>query len=171
MCGITGSLTLDGRRASPDVVKAMTAALDHRGPDGEGTFIDGPLGLGHRRLAIIDLTDAAEQPMLSPDGRFVLTYNGEVYNFLELRAELEAKGRVFRSRSDSEVVLTAFAEWGPDAFSRFNGMFALAIWDRLEQRLTLVRDRYGIKPLYIAELQGCFAFASEIKALRRHPAF
>jgi asparagine synthase (glutamine-hydrolysing) len=171
MCGIVGFLNVGGRPASLAVLKSMTEALGHRGPDGEGTFVDGPLALGHRRLAILDLTDAARQPMATPDGRFLLTYNGEVYNFLALREELEAKGRVFRSRSDSEVVLAALAEWGPDACSRFNGMFALAIWDRLGQQLTLIRDRYGIKPLYVAELDGCVAFASEIKALRRHPSF
>lgn len=169
MCGITGILNLDGAPVAPRVVRAMADAVAHRGPDGEGTYTDGALGLGHRRLAIIDRTPAAEQPMATPDGRFVITYNGEVYNFQELRRELEAQGWQFRSRGDTEVVLYALAQWGADALSRFNGMFALALWDRERRELLLARDRYGIKPLYWARRGDALLFGSEVKALLAHP--
>ncbi len=171
MCGIAGIHHSDGSPVSGDVLRAMTAALAHRGPDGEGIWTGGGIGLGHRRLAILDLTPAGHQPMATPEGDVVLTYNGEVYNHRELRAELEAKGRRFRSRADSEVVLEAWREWGPACVERFNGMFAFAVWDARSRRLFLARDRYGIKPLYWTRLGGAFLFASEIKAFRRHPAF
>jgi asparagine synthase (glutamine-hydrolysing) len=147
----------------------MTDVIRHRGPDGEGHYIDGSLGLGHRRLAIIDLSPAGHQPMLTPNGRYILSYNGEVYNFRELRSQLEARGHRFRSTGDAEVVLSAVAEWGEKAFLRFNGMFALALWDRQEKSLLLARDRYGIKPLYYARSRSIFAFGSEIKALLAQP--
>lgn len=169
MCGITGILNLDGDPVAPRVLRAMADAVRHRGPDGEGTYTDGALGFGHRRLAIIDRTPAAEQPMATPDGRFVLTYNGEVYNFQELRRELEAHGRRFRSRGDTEVVLYALAQWGEDALTRFNGMFALALWDRDRRELLLARDRYGIKPLYWSRRGDALLFGSEVKALLAHP--
>lgn len=169
MCGIVGLLNLDGAPVSPDVLQRMTDALQHRGPDGEGQFSDGALGLGHRRLAIIDLSSAANQPMETWDGRFALTYNGEVYNFPALRRELEARGRRFRSHSDTEVVLESLAAWGADALSRFNGMFTFALWDRQARELLLARDRCGVKPLYYAQAGGAFVFASEIKALLQHP--
>ncbi len=165
MCGISGFLNLDGRPAARAVVERMSRALAHRGPDGDGHWLEGPFGLGHRRLAIIDLSDAAAQPMISRHGRFVISYNGEVYNFRELRAALAAAGCRFRSTSDTEVILEAFAKWGKDAISRFNGMFAIAIWDRQERRLTLARDRYGTKPLYWFCDDDTFAFASEIKGI------
>ncbi len=149
----------------------MTDVLGHRGPDGEGHFIDGPAALGHRRLAIIDLSSAGHQPMATADGRYVITYNGEVYNFQELRVELEALGHQFHSRTDSEVVLKAYAQWGEKALDRFNGMFALAIWDKPNRELFLARDRYGIKPLYYAVREETFAFASEIKAILANPVF
>ena len=168
MCGIAGILHFDGRAASERAVRAMGRALAHRGPDGEGHYFDGPLGLAHRRLAVIDLSPAAAQPMASADGRFVLSYNGELYNFRELRRELEAKGWRFRSHSDSEVVLLALAEWGSGAIERLNGMFALALWDRAERRLLLARDRYGIKPLYYSRGAGALLFASEIKGILAH---
>ncbi len=170
MCGITGILNLDGAPASPDVAGAMADAIAHRGPDGEGTFADGPLAFGHRRLAIIDLSPAGEQPMASEDGRFVLSYNGEVYNFAELRAELESLGRRFRSRCDTEVVLYALAEWGAAALERFNGLYALSLWDRERRELLLARDRYGIKPLYWTRAGNALLFGSEVKALLAHPA-
>lgn len=169
MCGITGILNLDGDPVAPRVLRAMADAVRHRGPDGEGTYTDGALGFGHRRLAIIDRTPAAEQPMATPDGRFVLTYNGEVYNFQELRRELEAHGWRFRSRGDTEVVLYALAQWGDDALTRFNGMFALALWDRDRRELLLARDRYGIKPLYWSRRGDALLFGSEVKALLAHP--
>jgi asparagine synthase (glutamine-hydrolysing) len=171
MCGIAGMLHRDGRPASPVIVKAMTNIIAHRGPDGEGNYCDGPVGLGHRRLAIIDLTDAARQPMSTRDGRYVLTYNGEIYNFQELKAQLSARGHLFHSSGDSEVLLTAFAEWGLGALVKFNGMFAFAIWDTVERKLTIARDRFGVKPVYYAEVDKAFLFASEIKAFKGFPGF
>jgi asparagine synthase (glutamine-hydrolysing) len=171
MCGIAGVLSLRGEPASAVLIKRMTDAIAHRGPDGEGQYVSGSVGLGHRRLAIIDLTEAGHQPMATPDGRFVMVYNGEVYNFNELRLQLEACGRRFRSRTDSEVVLHAYAEWGAKCLDRLNGMFAFAIWDRRSRELFLARDRYGIKPLYYTLMGGQLAFGSEIKAIMQHPAF
>ena len=171
MCGIAGLLNLDGASISPPVLQNMTDAIAHRGPDGEGHWIDGPIGLGHRRLAIIDLSPLGHQPMMSLDGRYVVSYNGEIYNFRELRAELETKGYEFRSASDSEVLLTALQVWGPKALDRFNGMFAFALWDRHEKKLMLARDRYGIKPLYIGRAGKQLAFASEQKAILTLPNF
>ncbi len=171
MCGIAGIVHLDGRAASPAVLKRMTDAIAHRGPDGEGHWIEGGVGLGHRRLSIIDLSPAGRQPMVSADQRYVLSYNGEVYNFRELRAELETAGHRFRSQTDSEVVLNALAAWGAGALERFNGMFAFALFDRRQRQLLLGRDRYGIKPLYYTQQAGWFAFASEQKALLPIPGF
>lgn len=171
MCGIAGILNLNGEPVSPVLLRRMTDAIAHRGPDGEGSFTDGAVGLGHRRLAIIDLSPAGHQPMATPDGRLVIAYNGEVYNFQELRLELESRGYQFRSRTDTEVVLHAYALWGPECVHRFNGMFAFVIWDNLRQELFLARDRYGIKPLYHAQQDGVFAFASEAKAILAHPSF
>jgi asparagine synthase (glutamine-hydrolysing) len=165
MCGIAGLLLGDGRPVSPVTITRMTDAIRHRGPDGDGSFIDGPCGLGHRRLAIIDLSAAGRQPMATADGRYVISYNGEVYNFNELRVELESLGHRFHSRTDSEVVLKSLAHWGPAALERFNGLFALALWDRHEQTLLLARDRYGIKPLYYARQGEELVFGSEVKAL------
>jgi len=171
MCGIAGIFNLNGEPVSPVLLRRMTDAIAHRGPDGEGFYSDSFVGLGHRRLSIIDLSPAGHQPMATPDRNFVITYNGEIYNFQELRAELEALGYQFRSRTDSEVVLYAFAEWHYKALDRFNGMFAFAVWDRSRQELFLARDRYGIKPLYYS-LQGTtFLFGSEIKAIVTHPAY
>ena len=170
MCGIAGFLNFDGRPAGMAELTRMTRVLAHRGPDGEGHWIDGALGFGHRRLAIIDLSAAAAQPMFSGDGRFAITYNGEVYNFRELRGELIARGRRFRSASDTEVVIEAFAEWGAAAVERFNGMFALALWDRRERHLLLARDRYGVKPLYYGRAGHTLLFASEVKGLLAHGA-
>lgn len=169
MCGIAGELSLRGEAVSPVILKNMTDAIAHRGPDGEGHWIEGAVGLGHRRLAIIDLSPLAHQPMMCRENRYVLTYNGEIYNFRELRVELEAMGYPFRSQSDSEVLLTAWVAWGVKALDRFNGMFAFAIWDRSEKTLTLARDRYGIKPLYIAETSKGLIFGSEQKAILARP--
>ena len=141
MCGITGLINLDGASVSPVILKKMTDAIAHRGPDGEGQWIEENIGLGHRRLAIIDLSPAGHQPMISADHRWVLSYNGEIYNYRELRTDLEAEGVWFRSQTDSEVVLNSLARWGRSALSKFNGMFALALWDRKEQNLLLARDR------------------------------
>lgn len=169
MCGIAGILNYGGAPVAPPVLKAMTDAIEHRGPDGEGHWIEEGIGLGHRRLAIIDLSPLGHQPMLSHDNRYVLSYNGEIYNFRELRTELEAMGYPFRSQSDSEVLLTAWAAWGAGALERLNGMFAFAIWDRREKTLTLARDRYGIKPLYIAQSASGITFASEQKGILARP--
>ena len=169
MCGVAGYLNLTGEQASPALVRRMTDAIRHRGPDGEGSHVDGPLALGHRRLAIIDLSPTGHQPMQSRSGRFVISYNGEVYNFCELRAELETLGYQFVSTSDTEVVLAAWEAWGKAAVNRLNGMFAFALWDRERHELTIARDRYGVKPLYFAHRGAHFLFGSEIKALLAHP--
>jgi asparagine synthase (glutamine-hydrolysing) len=149
----------------------MTDVIAHRGPDGEGFSIDSFVGLGHRRLAILDLTPAGHQPMRTGDGSVSLTYNGEVYNFAELRTELEALGYQFDSSTDTEVVLNAFHQWGTESVNRFNGMFAFAVWDKRSQTLTLARDRYGIKPLYYRQNGDVFLFASEIKSFLQYPGF
>jgi asparagine synthase (glutamine-hydrolysing) len=171
VCGIAGLINLNGDSVSPILLKRMTDEIAHRGPDGEGQWIEGNVGLGHRRLAIIDPSPAGHQPMISRDGRWVLTYNGEIYNFRELRIELEAVGYQFRSNTDSEVVLNAIAHWGADAIPKFNGMFAFAVWDRLNKRILLARDRYGIKPLYYSSHGRVFYFGSETKAIVTHPDF
>jgi asparagine synthase (glutamine-hydrolysing) len=170
MCGIAGFVNFSGEPGSRDVLKSMTDVIAHRGPDGEGQSVNGPAGLGHRRLAIIDLSEAAAQPMTTEDGRFTISYNGEVYNFRELRKELAKAGCSFRSQSDTEVVLNAWATWGVEALDRFNGMFAFAVWDAKKKRLFLARDRYGIKPVYYATSGNTFVFGSEVKAILAHPA-
>jgi asparagine synthase (glutamine-hydrolysing) len=171
MCGIAGLIHLNGQPISPVVLKKMTDAIAHRGPDGEGHWIEGNIGIGHRRLAILDLSPAGCQPMSSADDRYLLSYNGEIYNFRELRNELEAKGYWFHSKTDTEVVLNALAEWGIEALKRLNGMFAIALWDREKRTLLLARDRYGIKPLYIGQQGNFFAFGSEQKAILAIPGF
>jgi asparagine synthase (glutamine-hydrolysing) len=171
MCGITGLINLNGEPVSAVLLKRMTDAIAHRGRDGEGQWIERNVGIGHRRLAIIDLSPAGHQPMISADNRYVLSYNGEIYNYRELRTDLEAEGIWFRSNTDSEVALYALAQWGSDALLRFNGMFALALWDRKEQTLLLARDRYGIKPLYYARQGNTFTFGSEQKAITAQPHF
>ena len=171
MCGIVGVVG----RADEGVIQAMTRAIAHRGPDDEGTWMDQsggpPVMLGSRRLAILDLSSAGHMPMLSDDGRYVIVYNGEVYNFRDIRKELEGHGHTFRSNTDTEVVLAAYARWGPECLSRFNGMFAMAIWDTAEKSLFLARDRFGKKPLFIVEGEGQIVFASEIKAVLADPTF
>ncbi|HYY92947.1 MAG TPA: asparagine synthase (glutamine-hydrolyzing), partial [Pyrinomonadaceae bacterium] len=178
MCGIAGVYNLNGEAVPTSLLKAMTDAIAHRGPDGDGFYADGPVGLGHRRLAIIDLSPAGRQPMANETADIIITYNGEVYNFQELQVELQALGHRFQSKTDSEVVVHAYEEWGEACVERFNGMFAFAIYDRRPKsgdgphaagRLFLARDRYGVKPLYYYEGSGTFLFASEIKALLRHP--
>jgi len=171
MCGIAGLINIDGAPASPPVLKNMTDAIAHRGPDGEGQWIEGSIGLGHRRLAILDLSPAGHQPMMSVSKRYVLSYNGEVYNFKELRIELESIGYQFHSTTDTEVVLNAWDYWGVEALNKFNGMFAFAIWDKKEKVLTLARDRYGIKPLYYTNTGSSILFGSEVKAFLPHPQF
>jgi asparagine synthase (glutamine-hydrolysing) len=174
MCGIAGLINTNPGAS----IKGMLASIEHRGRDDEGVWISEAIDdegrracLGHRRLAIIDPGPAGHQPMLSADGRLALTFNGEIYNYRELRAELLAKGHRFRTDTDTEVLLAAFAEWGADCLARLNGMFAFAVWDSTRRELTLARDRLGIKPLYYAQApgengtNGSFIFASEIKAI------
>jgi len=170
MCGITGILS---RELSPErwerLLKAMTNSLEHRGPDDCGCWYDtsAGVGLGHRRLSIIDLSKNGSQPMQSKGGRYLISYNGEVYNYIELRKKLEKFGHLFIGHSDTEVLLSAIEQWGLfKAVNRFNGMFSIALWDRDEQVLHLIRDRLGIKPLYYGRVKNTFAFASELKALK-----
>jgi asparagine synthase (glutamine-hydrolysing) len=168
MCGICGVFNLNGAPADDDLVRRMTTAIRHRGPDGSGTYVSGPIGLGHRRLSIIDLEGGA-QPMGSKDGKLQVVFNGEIYNFIELREELTNKGHIFRTRSDTEVIIHGYEEWGLDVVQRFNGIFAFALWDGNRQQLLLARDHLGVKPLYYTSVGGRFLFASEIKALLADP--
>ena len=175
MCGIAGFLGGNqGHRDDERLVRAMAATLQHRGPDGAGTWVDAAAGLalGHRRLAVIDPSPAGHQPMFSASGRYVITFNGEIYNFRRLRAELEPDGYVFGGHSDTEVLLAAIDHWGVEAaLGRIEGMFAFAFWDRAERTLTLARDRVGKKPLYYGWFGGSLLFGSELRALRAHPDF
>ncbi|MGB5284569.1 MAG: asparagine synthetase B, partial [Polyangiales bacterium] len=140
MCGIVGAWQLDGQNVDATAIREMRDSLIHRGPNDAGLWVDGPVGLGHRRLSIIDLSEAGRMPMSSQDGRVQAVFNGEVYNFHALRAELETLGHAFFSETDSEVVLRAYEHWGTDCFDRFNGMFAIAIWDGRERHMVLARD-------------------------------
>jgi asparagine synthase (glutamine-hydrolysing) len=167
MCGILGFI--GPRSFDADAFGRALDVMANRGPDDRGVYEEPECLLGHRRLAILDLSPAGHQPMLSPDGRYVIVYNGEVYNFLELRRELEAEGQRFSTRTDTEVILALYAREGPACLDRFRGMFAIAIWDRLEKALFLARDRMGIKPLYIWPRPEGLAFASEVKTLRALP--
>ena len=155
----------DGRPVDRGLVRRMGACLRHRGPDDEGEYTGDGAGIAHTRLSIIDLSESGRQPMRSDDGRYVISYNGEVYNFRELRYRLEQRGHEFRGRSDTEVVLRAFIEWGESSFAKLEGMFGLAVWDSAERRLHLARDRFGIKPLYYHADAERVVFGSEIKAL------
>lgn len=169
MCGIVGVVRLDEQPVTSSSIAKMSAQVAHRGPDGDGIWVDGPVGLGHRRLSIIDLTASGHQPMSNEDGKILITYNGELYNFQQLRVELEAKGHRFHSQTDTEVVIHAYEEWGESCLDRFNGMFAFAIWDRNAKRLFIARDRYGVKPLYYFCDGAKFVFASEIKPILSYP--
>jgi len=177
MCGIAGFIDYAGETDADQlsaIAADMAGTLRHRGPDDKGTWVDQDTGiaLGFQRLSILDLSPLGRQPMVSADGRYVIVYNGEVYNFLELRQQLESLGHSFRGNSDTEVLLAAFVQWGVRAaVERFNGMFALALWDHQDRCLYLVRDRLGIKPLYYGWANRQFIFASELKAVRQHPAF
>src|SRR6185312_15884649 len=172
MCGIAGEFRRDGRAVEVKHLRAMQQTLVHRGPDASGEFLDGSLGLAHRRLAVIDLSREADQPMRSADGSAVIAYNGEIYNFRELRAELLKQGCVFRTRSDTEVLLWGYRRWGIETLMRrIDGMAAFALWDAEARRLHLARDRYGIKPLYLWRRPGGIAFASEVKAFLALPDF
>ncbi|WP_096700270.1 asparagine synthase (glutamine-hydrolyzing) [Magnetospirillum sp. 15-1] len=170
MCGITGWLSW-GHPPAPEIVAAMNDRIIHRGPNAGAVASLGPVVLGHRRLSVIDLSDAANQPMTDSDGRLTIAFNGEIYNFRELRDRLAVLGHTFRTQSDTEVLLAAYRQWDLDFLEHLNGMFAFALWDAQHRRLVLARDRLGEKPLfYTSDGQGGLVFASEIKALRAHPA-
>jgi asparagine synthase (glutamine-hydrolysing) len=170
MCGIVVVFNLNGEPVPPALLRTMTDAIKHRGPDSEGFYVDSFIGLGHRRLSILDLSRSGHQPMSTEDGNYIITYNGEVYNFQTLRIELESLGHQFRSKTDTEVVLHAYIQWGAECLKRFNGMFAFAIWDKTRQELFIARDRYGIKPLYYTLAGHTLILASEQKAIIKHPA-
>jgi asparagine synthase (glutamine-hydrolysing) len=168
MCGLSGFVDLRAANDAGDLLRRMNRRLAHRGPDEEGYYEDGPAHLGHRRLSVIDIASSL-QPMTSADGRFTLVYNGELYNFRELRGELEGLGRRFRTRGDTEVLLQAFEQWGGSSLQRLQGMFAFAIWDAREQSLFAARDPLGVKPFHYYWDGELFGFASELKALIDHP--
>ena len=171
MCGIAGLINKKGDLVTREVIKSMTDSISHRGPDGEGLWVEENIGLGHRRLSIIDLSISGHQPMFSSNDRYVLTYNGEIYNYKDIRLELEHKGIIFKGSSDTEVLLNALVEWGEKALLKFNGMFSFAFWDRKEKIMLIARDRYGIKPLYYSFTGDLFIFASEQKAILTNPNF
>jgi asparagine synthase (glutamine-hydrolysing) len=170
MCGIVGACNLHGEPIAANLIQDMADAVRHRGPDGDGVWTNGPVGLGHRRLAIIDLTAAGHQPMSNETADVLIVYNGELYNHQQLRVELEATGHRFHSRTDTEVIVHAYEQWGESCLDRFNGIFAFAIWDDRRRRLWLARDRFGVKPLYYYFDGRTFVFGSEVKALLKHPA-
>jgi asparagine synthase (glutamine-hydrolysing) len=167
MCGITGFYTLEGHdsKVARDTIKRMADTLHYRGPDEEGYFVDENVALGHRRLSIIDLS-SGQQPMPAKNGRFQIVFNGEIYNYLEIRQELLNLGHIFQTRSDTETILMAYAQWGDECVKKLSGMFAFAIWDKTEKTLFLARDRVGKKPLYYHWNGRIFSFASELKALQ-----
>ncbi|MDB6002402.1 MAG: asnB, partial [Rhizobacter sp.] len=169
MCGICGRLNFDRMRpVAPQMIETMLQTISHRGPDGSGTHVSGAVGLGHRRLSIIDLNTGA-QPMSNEDDSIWVVFNGEIYNFKALRKELEAGGHVFKTHSDTEVILHMYEEMGERCVTRFEGMFAFALWDRRREKLLLARDRIGIKPLYFTQTSDALIFASEIKAIIADP--
>lgn len=169
MCGICGIYDQSGNPIDPNILEKMITILRHRGPDSEGQYIDVGIGLGHRRLSIIDL-EGGNQPIGNEDGRIQIVFNGEIYNFIELRQELTKAGHRFRTRSDTEVIVHAYEQWGKECVKRFNGMFAFALWDSHRRELFLARDHLGIKPLYYIQICNRILFGSEIKALLQDPA-
>ncbi len=171
MCGIVGVFNLNGASFSVQHLKRMADAIAHRGPDGEGYFLEDNIALAHRRLAILDLSDKGAQPMASKDGKWVIVFNGCIYNYLSLKQELKSKGHSFVSTTDTEVIAEGLSAYGPSFFERLNGMFAIGAWNRKEKALYLSRDRFGVKPLYYWFNGKTLVFASEIKAIIRHPDF
>ncbi len=174
MCGITGVYHFNNdKKTTKETVDDMRDTLAHRGPDGKGTFLSSEkkVGLGHRRLSIIDLSEKGAQPMTDEGGKIQIVYNGEVYNFKKIRSELENLGYDFRSKTDTEVIMKSYQEWGVDCVKRFNGMFAFAIWDEEKERMFVARDHVGIKPFYYSVKKGTFLFGSEIKAILANPDF
>jgi asparagine synthase (glutamine-hydrolysing) len=171
MCGISGIFNLNKQPVSQHILKNMSDALAHRGPDGEGLYIDDYIGLGHRRLSILDTSNKAAQPMQSKDGNWVIVFNGCIYNYLELKLDLQSKGHIFHSTGDTEVICEGLAAYGIDFIKKLNGMFAIAAWNKTTKELWLNRDRFGVKPLYIYLHNEVVLFASEIKAFLKHPLF
>ena len=165
MCGISGIFNTDKKPVHASQIESMNNLITHRGPDGHGVYIDGNLGIGSTRLAIIDLREIANQPMTDTDGRYVIVYNGEIFNYVELRNELLKKGYRFNNNSDTEVILNSYKEYGEDCLHKLNGMWAFAIWDKKEKSLFCSRDRYGIKPFYYYKDKSRFVFGSEIKQI------
>ena len=168
MCGISGRLNFNREPVSREQLGRMIGTLSHRGPDARGVHVAGEAGLAHARLSIIDLEGGA-QPMSSTDGRLWITFNGEIFNYIELREELVSKGHHFATRSDTEVILNAYREFGEDCVHHFNGQWAFAIWDTQDHKLFLSRDRFGVRPLFCTQTANSFLFASEIKALLTCP--
>src|SRR5919109_2224011 len=169
MCGIAGYFALTPRPLAPrEVLARMVEAVRHRGPDDGGIYYDGRAALGHRRLSIIDLS-GGKQPLATADGKLWVTFNGEIFNYVELREELIARGAAFRTKSDTETILHAYEHYGPACVQSFNGDFAYALWDRRQQRLVLARDRMGVRPLYYTVHDGVLVFASEVKSLFLYP--
>ncbi len=173
MCGIVGVINRESQNKEEfeKILSSMRDTMIHRGPDGYGNWIseNGKIGLGHRRLSIIDLSNAGKQPMSNPEKTIWITYNGEIYNHMEVRAELEKLGYKYHSGTDTETIIYAYQEWGIECLNKFNGMFAFGLWDTKINTLFLVRDRIGIKPLYYTDTGKNFLFASEIKAFFKHP--
>src|SRR3990170_5620889 len=171
MCGLVGVFNLTQAPIASSLIKRMVVAVKHRGPDGEGVFIAENIALGHRRLAILDPSSKGAQPMTSHSGRWVIVFNGCIYNFKELKRSLQKRGHTFISTCDTEVLVEGLDEYGTDFFKELNGMFAVAAWDKKEKNLYLSRDRYGIKPLYYWFNGKMLVFASEIKAILEYPDF
>jgi len=174
MCGIAGIWNLNGSSLEMNSLRKFTDSISHRGPDGSGYELlnDSMLGFGHRRLSILDLSEAGKQPMFNENRDLVISFNGEIYNFIEIRKELIASGEKFSTETDTEVILTAYKKWGKDCLNKFNGMFAIAIWDVNKKELLLIRDRFGVKPLYYLFIPNViFAFASETIAFKNLSGF
>lgn len=168
MCGICGVYRRNGWQVAQELVETMTESMRHRGPDGSGVYVSGNIGLGHRRLSIIDL-DGGAQPITNESQTLYLVFNGEIYNYIELRKELIGNGHIFKTKSDTEVIVHGYEEWGEDCVNRFNGIFAFAIWDSIAKKIFMARDHLGVKPLYYASVEDKFLFASEIKAILTDP--
>jgi len=171
MCGIVGKINFNNKEVEEKTLTQMMEKIKHRGPDDNGYFIDEGVGLGFVRLSVIDLSSAGHQPMISDDDKLVLIYNGEIYNYLELREELKNKGHTFKSNTDTEVILKSYEEWGEACLNKFNGMWAFVIYNKETKEIFGARDRFGVKPFYYCKNEESFLFASEIKSFHQHPKF
>lgn len=165
MCGIAGVVNKRGEKVNRNIIQTMNDVMAHRGPDAEGIYMDGNVGLGHRRLSIIDISENGTQPMFSADKRFVIIFNGEIYNYIELKAQLKKEGAKFLTDTDTEVIIEAYRHWGIECTKYFNGMWGLALYDTMKKQIFISRDRFGVKPLYIYDSSDEFIFASEIKSI------